>query len=570
VNPPDPASDRAPASRAAWVLLAAAWFAFATALFRWLARTPVPVMREQLKALQFWSLELCLALVVVLVAGVLRRVLRGLTRRDIVRMAVLASAALVLTLAVAPRTNRIYYDEHIYQGIAQNLADLRLAQTCNEGNVEYGRLQCFAGEYNKQPYAYPHLLSAAYRVFGVRESAAFSVNAIVMALSVCAVYLLVVLLVDDRTAAFFAALLLLLTPEQILWSATAAAEPSAALACLVAVACAAAFCRSGDGVALAATGVASAYAAQFRPESLLVLPVVALVLWRRREEFDRLRFWWVALLALALLAVHVGHLYVVRNEAWGTTGERLSLNFLWTNLPVNLRFYLADWRFPAAYTVLAILGAAGGGSGHARLAVSAWFLAFFGVYLLFYAGSYDYGADVRYSLMTYAPLAVLAGLGAARLVGWAQRRFGARFRPQTALAAAIAFTFLWYAPLVRATTQEAWAARADVRFVHSVVPDLRGNAYVLAHNPGVFHLLGVNAGQMSRIVADPGYLDALAVQYSGRVYLHWNFWCNVQDRVQQEFCRKALAVGRFELVREYRERDQRFAVYRLAPATAPR
>ena len=62
---------------------------------------------------------------------------------------------------------------------------------CNDGTVEYGRLQCWSGEYNKQPYAYPHLLSVAYRVFGVRPATAFVVNAAVMALTVCAVYLLV-------------------------------------------------------------------------------------------------------------------------------------------------------------------------------------------------------------------------------------------------------------------------------------------------------------------------------------------------------------------------------------------
>ena len=90
-----------------------------------------------------------------------------------------------LTLFVAPRTNRIYYDEQIYQSIGQNLADLKLAQMCNDGTVEYGRLQCWMGEYNKQPYAYPHLLSVAYRVFGVSEGVAFAVNAAVMALTVC-------------------------------------------------------------------------------------------------------------------------------------------------------------------------------------------------------------------------------------------------------------------------------------------------------------------------------------------------------------------------------------------------
>ena len=86
-------------------------------------------------------------------------------------------SASALTLFVAPRTNRIFYDEQIYQSIGQNLADLRLAQMCNDGSVEYGRLQCASGEYNKQPYAYPHLLSLAYRLFGVHAWTAFAVNA---------------------------------------------------------------------------------------------------------------------------------------------------------------------------------------------------------------------------------------------------------------------------------------------------------------------------------------------------------------------------------------------------------
>ena len=75
--------------------------------------------------------------------------------------------ALGLTLGVAPRTNRIYYDEQIYQNTGQNLADLKRAQMCNDGTIEDGRLRCARGEYNKQPYAYPHLLSLVYRVFGV-------------------------------------------------------------------------------------------------------------------------------------------------------------------------------------------------------------------------------------------------------------------------------------------------------------------------------------------------------------------------------------------------------------------
>jgi hypothetical protein len=191
-----------------------------------------------------------------------------------------------------------------------------------------------------------------------------------------------------------------------------------------------------------------------------------------------------------------------------------------------------------------------------------YFLLFFGIDLLFYAGSYNYGADVRYSLMTYPPLAVLGGLGAARIVERLQRvapAVGAR----GVVTAALVFQFLWYAPLVRATTEEAWAARSDVEFARSLVPDLRKNSYVLTHNPGMFHVWGVNAGQMSSIAANPRFLDYLAARYTDGVYLHWNFWCNVQDPVQQEFCRKALAIGSAETVREHRERDQRFVLYRF-------
>ena len=68
---------------------------------------------------------------------------------------------------------------------------------------------------------------------------------------------------------------------------------------------------------------------------------------------------------------------------------------------------------------------------------------------------------------------------------------------------------------------------------------------------------------MSLVVTNPATWIFSPTRYTGGVYLHWNFWCNVQDPVQQEFCRKALEIKPVEIVREYRERDQRFALYRF-------
>jgi hypothetical protein len=169
---------------------------------------------------------------------------------------------------------------------------------------------------------------------------------------------------------------------------------------------------------------------------------------------------------------------------------------------------------------------------------------------------------VRYSLMTYPPIAILGGVGASRVVRSLGRRPSSLPMPAT-MTAALALQFLWYAPLVRATTEEAWAARADVRFAEAMVPVLRGNSYVLTHNPGMFHLWGVNAGQMSLVLNNPTYLDYLATRYTGGVYMHWNFWCNVQVPVQQEFCRKVRELKPVVTVGEFRVRDQRFALYRF-------
>ena len=546
-----------------WALLGTAWLVAVATVGAWLLRVPAGALQEQLKVLQFWSLEACVTLAIVCAIGIGRELRRELERSDLVSMTMLATLALVLTTTVAPRTHRIFYDEQIYQGIAQNLTDLKRAQMCNDGTVEYGRLQCWSGEYNKQPYAYPHLLGLAYRIVGVRPWVAFVVNAAAVVATVCAVYLLTWRLSGDRGAAQYAGLLMALIPQQLLWSATAAVEPTASLACVLALLAVAQARRSGSTVAWVGAGVLLVLAMQFRPESLLIVGAAAILAWHRPASDDARRLWWVGLVMFVLAATHLAHLVAVRNEGWGASGARLSFAYLMANLRVNGPFYLGDERFPVACTLLAVVGLASSRLHRMRAAMLVYFVAFFGIVLLFYAGSYNYGADVRYSLMTYPPLAVLGGLGASRVSDWLRGQ-GLVARPRLLVLAVLLFQFLWYAPLVRATTEEAWAARADVRFARTFASTLPKNAYVLTQNPSMFHVWGVNAGQMSLITTNPLHVSYLAMRYAGGIYVHWNYWCNVPDPIQRKYCAAALSRPA-TLVDEYRERDQRFAFYRLAP-----
>jgi hypothetical protein len=525
----------------------------------WIGMTPIPALQDQLRVSQFWVLEvLGLALVVTTIAG-LAHLRAAITRRDGYFAAGLCAMTVALVL-VAPRTNRIFYDEQIYQGIARNLADLHLAQMCNDGTVENGRLRCWRPEYNKQPFGYPYLLSLGYRLTGTSDGVAHWINVLASAATACTVFLLTLLMTGNRTSAGLAGLSFALIPEQLRWSHTAASEPSAALVCALAMLAAAAFVRSRTTTTLVWTACAASFAAYVRPEAGLIVPLAALaILVCAPDEVRRARFWWVAGLCLLMLVPEIAHLAAVRTQDWGTSDQRFSLAYLGNNLVTNGRFYLADHRFPPVLTVLA---AAGVIQSRWTLVTAAWFLLFWGLFLFFYAGSYDYGADVRYSLMSYAPLAVLAGAGAARIAALAEHANPPLKWSGAMMAALLLLLSTLYLPWVRTVGEEAWAARADVAFAKEMVRELPPGAIVLTHNPSMFHVWGTSAAQLSIAAGETDYVSHdLARRYAGGVYLHWNFWCNVADAVQVRFCHDALARVGGDVVREHRERDYRFAFY---------
>jgi hypothetical protein len=162
----------------------------------------------------------------------------------------------------------------------------------------------------------------------------------------------------------------------------------------------------------------------------------------------------------------------------------------------------------------------------------------------------------------YPPLAILAGLGAGALVRWSSRAAPAPIAAGV-LAAAAVLQFVWvYLPVVRSRSDTASAPRADVEFARSFAATLPADAYVLTHNPGMFHVWGVNAGQMS-LAAAPAAVDALGARFAGGVYLHWNYWCNTDDAVHRRLCVKVRELMPIVKVGEQRFDDQMFAFYRM-------
>lgn len=542
-----------------------------SALAVWLGTKSPEQLRDTLRWLSPRSLELTLLLVVAGGVASFSAIRDSLPGKSFLLPLTIGVVALGTVASLPPRTHRIYYDEDIYENVAQNIVWTGRAQMCNEGTVEEGTFRCDAFEYNKEPNGFPLLLSLAFRLTGVGEGGAHALNWVVFALGATAVFWIAAMLFGGAGAGGGAALVYVAIPQNLLWGATVAAEPAAAAFAALGLGAWILFCRR-PAPATALFGAAGlALACQFRPESGLILAPAALAtLVTSRGLVSRRELRWAVLLGLLLLAPHFAHMAAVRHEPWGSgDGGKFSLAAAQANWKVNVDYFTGGEDFPRLFTVLALLGL-GFPRRHREAAMTlVWFLAFFGIFIPFYAGSYRYGADVRFSLVSAAPLAILAGAG----LSWLSTRLH-RYRPESrsvglAPYVLVLYAFSAYLPLTRAVGRESWASRADHAAASRMVELIPEDAIVLTHNPGMLQVMGRSAAQVSAVTYQPQQVDQYFRRFAGGVYFHYNFWCNVPDPVQNEFCTNVFARYGTRVVLEESAGFNRYVLYRLLPRSVP-
>jgi hypothetical protein len=555
-------------------------------------------LREQLKTLSPLALTINFLLIVigvVLNLGSLKTLFGEVPRRAWKLLGIIVVLGMFLVVVVVPREHRIFYDEDIYQNIAQNIAFLGKSGMCNEGANDYGEYRCYRLEYNKQPNAWPYLLSIVFRVIGSHEGAAFVTCNVMYGLSILTTFLISFLLFGSYLPALYGALAFALIPEGLMWSNTTAVEPSYVLFSGLTILSVLIFTRTRQTRSLFLCVAIAAFMCQFRSESIMLLAVIGLaVVLLSWNELTRGRFYLMISTLFVLLIPHLVHLYSVRGESWGASGPKLASQYFLGNFVTNTLFYLTNDRFPVLFTIFFGLGLllirkreedvqadggrreAGGTHGFAGLRwlkertyhwrektiVGIWFLLSWGIFLFFYAGSYNFGVDVRYSLPSYMPLALMAGYGAACLAHLVRRWL----KPQwinPILSILIIYSFVSFLPYIRALTQLAWSARADHRFARIMARELPQDSMVLTHNPNMFLLWGQNAAQASIATQNRRYFEDFFSRYSGGVYFHYNFWCNVDDPLQTSFCKNILRRFDCEPVLSFQERDYTFTLYRM-------
>jgi hypothetical protein len=349
-----------------------------------------------------------------------------------------------------------------------------------------------------------------------------------------------------------------------------AVEPTAVLTAVAAffAACLHARCRNLEtgegspltGLLLAAT---AAFAAYFRPESLLIFPVIAVLLCAVDRRFLEDRVTWAAFgLSLALLAPHLLHLWSVRTEDWGATdGRRFDTDFLKRNLASNVGYFFQQKWFPRAGTVLALCGAGwlarrNRGFG---LCAGVWFLLAWGIFVLFYAGGYYYGASTRYAVISCAPVALFMGIGLSALWG------GLRAWPLLRLSAGAVLLLNWAAAMQFVPTlgRESNEARADIEFAREAAAALPTGSLVISLDPCIWAILGRNSTQLQNVEGMVRTdLRELANQYPGGIYLHWDYWVNCQENFA-EIWRDLVLSSHAKMVMRRNAEASKMAIFRL-------
>ena len=506
-------------------------------------------------------------------------------------------AGLLLVTQVAPQTHRIYYDEDIYANMAQNIALTGQTGMANYATFEYGEYFIHWLQYNKDPSGWPFLISLAFQLFGTDETLLFYIANLLYAGGIILVFFITRLIADRDFPGLLAALIFALIPHNLIWSNTGAAEAPAAFFGGATVLCTLVWLRTRAPRHLFLLAVLLPFAFTLRQESALIglWALAALVVEKigtapnfptdsPRRPFATREFWAMGLIAFAFFIPHLWHLWAVSGHSWGADGAKFSLVFFAKNLMTNSLYYLDNRAFPVLFTLLTVIGFVTGSYRQGRdprlpgfgsvMLMLLWFVLFWGIFLFFYAGSYRYGADVRFALLSFMPLAVLAGIGGDALL----RKIGtapifsnfsnfAATSPRLPVAAllvlVLVFSWLKFIPLIRLVGQEAWGARYDHNHAREFIKRIPNRSIVLTHVPAMFLLWGQNAIQTSAGINNPDIIRDLMTRYDGHVYFHQGYWCSTLNDSNRLLCEGIRTRYNLEPVVTAREQSNEYGLYRM-------
>jgi hypothetical protein len=284
-------------------------------LFLWAARR-IPSDASRVHSILEWLCPLgCLLSMCVLVLGIIKGLLSLRVRfwprlEPGIELLCILSMSAALRLAVIPRTERLYYDEHCYQQLARGIAEEGRLRAADYAHIDDGEYTCGSWIYPHWPPGWPTLLAVYGKVTGCRHWTLPFLNLSLSLLTVIAVSGVSWTLWPGSKAWLFTAALYGCAPDNIIWSLTTASETSSALWITLSFLCAISFARTGkDAWGYMLVG-STAMAIYTRNELVVLLPVCMLLIVCLGGIRAAKQTLWPGGILMALLLPHSLHLGV--------------------------------------------------------------------------------------------------------------------------------------------------------------------------------------------------------------------------------------------------------------------
>jgi len=468
-----------------------------------------------------------------------------------------------LRMFVAPHSHHIFFDEDIYLNIAQNIANEGKACLCNYGDTE----NCFNCISNKQPYGLSAFYAIFFFLFGVSETIAVNVSVIIATFSILLVFLVSYLIFKKEKLSVYSALVFTLIPIHIRWSVTQALGPLLVFFSLLTILLFLIYLEKRNMFILFAFFCTLAYTCQIRPESMLMAVVAAsFFIFMDNKIFKTVRDW-KFLIALALFLIlilpTVEHTDNMKYDNWGASGDMFSKDIIKRNLADNSKFFVENTRFPLIFTIFSIIGIIFGLYKYPKKIIPfiIWFLFFFAIFIPFYAGSFNYGKDVRFSLNLYPSIAIFSGLGfyslnLILLKKFKQKKELTKSSMHILIMLLILLSFIPFIGLVSNYGEKGWDAKATHDFAVSEAQNIK-NCIVISKVPSMFLVSGVPSIQLF-LVSDK--MMKLHKEYDC-VMFYEGYWCINFPEDDEGVCSNFKNDYNLKIYKSSQTRDKTYTFY---------
>ncbi|MCX6709767.1 MAG: glycosyltransferase family 39 protein [Candidatus Woesearchaeota archaeon] len=498
---------------------------------------------------------------------------RKIERKTWLIIGIILILALCIRVFVAPHDHRIYYDEDIYLNIAQNIATQGKSCVCDYGTPK----ECFSCIYNKQPYGSPAFYSIFFMIFGVSEKVAFAVSVATSIIGILIIFLISYLLFKKEDIALYSALAFSLIPIHILWSATQSLDIIFLFFSSLAILMLLLYIKKKSACLAFAFFLALSYASQIRPESLLMAPVAAVFFIALDNDLAKTitsrKFLFALSIFLIMIFPTIQHTLNMRNEDWGAyNGEKFSLGSIKGNIIANSGFFFENTRFPLFFTIASIIGLIAGVFSFKRKVFPflTWFLLFFFIFIPFYAGSFNYGQDVRFSLNLYPAVAIFSGLGfyfLSRIIKGLIEKNHIEKRVRASEGAVlivtlciIAITIVPFLDKISYFGEESWESQFYHDFIVRNAPEIK-NCIVVSHVTSLFILNGVPSIQ-THMAVDNETMKELKSRYDC-ILFDEGYWC-VNDPFHREgICKQFKDQNSLSIYKQETKRDRTYTLYQV-------